>query len=418
MKSVEDQLHIIQSGVAEILPVDDLKKKLAEGRPLTIKLGVDPTAPDLHLGHAVPLRKMRQFQDLGHKVVLLIGDFTARIGDPSGRSATRPPLSEDEVKANAKTYTDQAFKVLDPDATELRYNSEWLAPLKFEDILRLTAKFTVARMLERDDFEGRYKSEQSIGLHEFLYPVMVAYDSVVLEADVEMGGTDQKFNLLAGRELMSSMGMELQVCLTVPILEGTDGVQKMSKSYGNYVGLTMDANDMFGKVMSIPDELPGREPVVRGSMIAKYFRLATSLPVEQVDEIEKGLASGTLDPYEQKRRLAREIVTLYHDAKAAPAAEAEFDQVFKQRDLPSEIPEFGPWDDGKTAAEPVFLPTLTTVSGTTTSGSEARRLIEQGAVKIDGEAVLKLEVPVESVSGKVLQVGKRKFVRPHIKRKG
>jgi len=406
VKSVEDQLHIIQSGVAEILPLDDLKKKLAEGRALTIKLGVDPTAPDLHLGHAVPLRKMRQFQDLGHKVVLLIGDFTARIGDPSGRSVTRPPLSEEEVKANARTYTDQAFKVLDESKTELRYNSEWLAPLKFEDILRLTARFTVARMLERDDFEGRYKAEQSIGLHEFLYPVMVAYDSVALDADVEMGGTDQKFNLLAGRELMGSMGMEPQVCLTVPILEGTDGVQKMSKSYGNYVGLTDEANDMFGKIMSIPDEL-----------MVKYFRLATAVDVDEIDAIEKGLTDGSLHPAQMKRRLAREIVTLYYDAQAAQSAEGEFDRVFKERDVPSEIPDFS-FDDGKGADQPVFLPKLMVESGLVATSGEARRLIQQGGVKIDGEPVARdaLELGLSVLDGKVLQAGKRKFVRPVITR--
>ena len=406
MKSVEEQLHIIESGAAEILPLDDLTKKLEQGRSLTIKLGVDPTAPDLHLGHAVPLRKMRQFQDLGHKVVLLIGDFTARIGDPSGRSVTRPPLTEDEVKANARTYTDQAFKVLDESKTELRYNSEWLAPLSFADLLRLTAKFTVARMLERDDFEGRYKGEQSIGLHEFLYPVMVAYDSVVLEADVEMGGTDQKFNLLAGRELMNGMGMEPQVCVTVPILEGTDGVQKMSKSYGNYVGLTDEANDMFGKVMSIPDEL-----------MIKYFRLATAMDVDEIDEVEKGLGGGSLHPAATKRRLAREIVTLYHSAEAAMAAEAEFDRVFKERDLPSEIPEFT-WDDGKAGDEPVFLPKLMVDAGLVASSGEARRLIQQGGVKIDGEPIPRdaLELAAGGLDGKVLRAGKRKFVRPQINR--
>lgn len=408
MKSVEEQLHIIASGVAEILPLDDLEKKLAQRRPLTIKLGVDPTAPDLHLGHAVPLRKMRQFQDLGHKVILLIGDFTAMIGDPSGRSVTRPPLSEEDVKANARTYTDQAFKILDESKTELRYNSEWLAPLTLADVLRLSARFTVARMLERDDFEGRYKAEQSIGLHEFLYPVMVAYDSVALEADVEMGGTDQKFNLLAGRELMREMGMEPQVCLTVPILEGTDGVQKMSKTYGNYVGLTDAANDMFGKVMSIPDEL-----------MIKYFRLATPIDVDEVDAIEKDLADGSLHPAEQKRRLAREIVTLYHDAPAAGAAEAEFDRVFKERDLPTEIPA-PTYDDGKSEAgkEPIFAPKLMEQTGLASSSSEARRLIDQGAVRIDGRQLSpqEYEIPVDAISGSTVQVGRRKFVRPIIKR--
>ncbi len=406
IKPVDEQLHIISSGTAEILPIEDMRKKLSEGRPLIIKLGVDPTAPDLHLGHAVPLRKMRQFQDLGHQVVLLIGDFTARIGDPSGRSVTRPPLTEDEVRQNAKTYTDQAYKILDSSKTELRFNSEWLNAATFSDVLRLAAKFTVARMLERDDFSNRYSAEQSIGLHEFLYPVMVAYDSVVLKADVELGGTDQKFNLLAGRELMREMQMEPQVCLTVPILEGTDGVQKMSKSYGNYIGLTDEANDMFGKVMSIPDDLT-----------VKYFRLATSLDVDEVDAIEKGLEEGTLHPADVKRRLAREIVTLYHGGEAAVSAEEEFDRVHKQRELPSEVEE-RIFDDGKPAGDPVFLPRLMQDTGLVSSSGEGRRMIDQGAVRVNGEQVPahEYEMPVNVVSGSTMQVGRRKFVRPIIER--
>lgn len=397
--SVDDQLHIIASGAAEILPADDLKAKLGTGRALRVKLGVDPTAPDLHLGHAVPLRKMRQFQDLGHTVVLLIGDFTSLIGDPSGRSATRPPLSRDEIEANAKTYTGQAFKILDADKTELRYNSEWLGELDFEQILKLTARFTVARMLERDDFATRYAQQRSIGLHEFLYPVMQAYDSVVLKADVELGGTDQKFNLLAGRELMREHGMEPQVALTVPILEGTDGSQKMSKSYGNYVGLEDPPEEMFGKVMSIPDEIKNPEvAAARGNMIARYFRLATSLPVAEVDAIEKGLADGLLDPNDTKRRLAREIATAYWGARAGDEAEAAFDLKFKSRGhegLPDDIPAFEwstmPPKGRATEKARLYLPDFLRTheilgQPIAASGSVARSLIDEGAVRLRVDA--------------------------------
>ena len=304
MLPADQQSHIISSGIADLVPAADLARKLAKDTPLRIKLGVDPTAPDLHLGHAVPLRKLRQFQDLGHTVVLIIGDFTALIGDPSGRNTTRPPLTAEQIDANAQTYVAQAFKILDPDKTELRRNSDWLGPLGFAELLRLTSKFTIARILERDDFSKRYASQQSISLHEFLYPVAQAYDSVAVEADVELGGTDQLFNLLAGRELMEKSGMEPQVALTLPLLEGTDGVQKMSKSYGNYIGLTDEPADMFGKVMSIPDEL-----------MVKYFRLCTPLEVSEVEQIEAGLADGTLHPNATKRRLAREIVALYHGSR-------------------------------------------------------------------------------------------------------
>ena len=293
MLSAEEQLHIIASGAAQIVPESALLEKLKRGKPLNIKLGVDPTAPDIHLGHAVPLRKLRQFQDLGHGVTLIIGDGTALIGDPSGRNSTRPQLTSEQIKANAQTYVDQAFKILDPEKTTLRYNSEWLLSLNMEGLLKLASNFTVARILERDDFHNRYTNNQSISLHEFLYPLMQAYDSVVIEADVELGGTDQLFNLLAGRELMEKMGMEPQVCLTLPLLEGTDGVQKMSKSYGNYIGLTDEPADMFGKVMSIPDEL-----------MVKYYRLASALPVDEIDEIERGLAADELHPNKVKRALA------------------------------------------------------------------------------------------------------------------
>lgn len=397
MLSPTEQLHVIKSGVADLVPEDAMRTKLAHGRPLVAKLGVDPTAPDLHLGHAVPLRKLRQFQDLGHQVVLIIGDFTALIGDPSGRNSTRPPLSAAEVEVNAQTYIEQAFKILDPERTTMRRNSEWLGPLGFADLIQLTGRFTVARILERDDFQKRYREGVGISLHELLYPVAQAYDSVAIEADVELGGTDQLFNLLAGRELMEKEGMEAQVCLTLPLLEGTDGIQKMSKSYGNYIGLTDEPADMFGKVMSIPDAL-----------MVKYYRLCTALPVEEVDLIEAELAAGTLHPNVAKRRLAREIVTLYHSTEAANDSEQAFDRVFKEKEAPEEIPEFAT----ELEAE-VFLPALLNDAGLVSSNGEGRRLIAGGGVRIDGRQLRadELSVSREGVLGAVIQVGKRRFVR-------
>ena len=401
MISPEEQFHIIQSGAAQIVPETALMDKLKRGKPLNIKLGVDPTAPDIHLGHAVPLRKLRQFQDLGHQVTLIIGDGTALIGDPSGRNSTRPQLTREQIKENAQTYVDQAFKVLDPEKTTLRYNSEWILSLGMEDLLKIASNFTVARILERDDFHNRYTSELPISLHEFLYPIMQAYDSVVIKADVELGGTDQLFNLLAGRELMEKMGMEPQVCLTLPLLEGTDGVKKMSKSYGNYIGLTDAPNDMFGKVMSIPDEL-----------MVKYYRLASTVPVDQIDAIEKGLAADEIHPNRCKRDLAQNIVAAYYDEEAAKEAEAAFDRQFKQHEVPEDIPEFAadltPNEEGT-----VYLAKLIADSGLTKSTGDARRMIDQGGVKINGEAVAAkaYNVAPESLSGAVIQVGKRKFVR-------
>jgi tyrosyl-tRNA synthetase len=394
----EDQFHVISSGAAAVTPADALKEKLATGRSLRVKLGVDPTAPDLHLGHAVPLRKLRQFQDLGHTVVLIIGDFTALIGDPSGRNSTRPPLTVEQIDENATTYIEQAFRILDPDRTELRRNSDWLGKLGFADLLRLTSRFTVARILERDDFAKRYSGQQSISLHEFLYPVAQAYDSVAVEADIEIGGTDQLFNLLAGRELMEKSGMEPQVCLTLPLLEGTDGVQKMSKSYGNYIGLTDEPDEMFGKVMSIPDEL-----------IAKYFRLCTAVPVDEVDAIEADLVAGRSHPNLVKRRLAREIVSLYHGPDTGQGAEAAFDRVFKEHQAPQDIPEVV-----VDAGEEVHLPALLRDLGLATTTSEARRLIDGGGLRIDGEQVppRTYDLPWESVRGRVVQAGKRHFARP------
>lgn len=401
MLTPEEQFHIIQSGAAQIVPEEALMEKLKRNKPLNVKLGVDPTAPDIHLGHAVPLRKLRQFQDLGHEVTLIIGDGTALIGDPSGRNTTRPQLSREQVKANAQTYVDQAFKVLDPEKTTLRYNSEWILDLNMEELLKLLSNFTVARILERDDFHNRYTSGQPISLHEFLYPVMQAYDSVVINADVELGGTDQLFNLLAGRELMEKMGMEPQVCLTLPLLEGTDGVKKMSKSYGNYIGLTDEPNDMFGKVMSIPDEL-----------MVKYYRLASTMSVADIDAIEEGLAQGLLHPNRVKRDLAQNIVSAYYDEAVAREAETAFDRVFKNHDMPDEIDDFEadltPNDEGL-----VYLAKIIHDAGMTQSVGDARRMIDGGGVRIDGEPVpaKQYNIAPEAIKGHVVQVGKRKYAR-------
>ncbi len=397
----EQQLHVIQSGTSQIVPESALLEKLKRGKPLNIKLGVDPTAPDIHLGHAVPLRKLRAFQDLGHQVILIIGDGTALIGDPSGRNSTRPQLTSEQIKENAQTYVDQAFKILDPERTTLRFNSEWLLALTMEDLLQLTSYFTVARILERDDFQKRYTGGQSISLHEFLYPVMQAYDSVVIESDVELGGTDQLFNLLAGRELMEKKGMEPQVCLTLPLLEGTDGVQKMSKSYGNYVGLTDEPADMFGKIMSIPDEI-----------MVKYYRLASTCPVDEIDAIEQGLSDGSLHPNKVKRALAQNIVAAYHSEEAAKAAEGQFDLVFKQHEIPEDVPEYAadltPNEEGT-----VYLAKLLVDAGLVSSAGEARRMIDGGAVKVNGNPVAPKEYNVDPVplNKAVVQVGKRKFVK-------
>lgn len=401
MLSPEEQLHIISSGAAQIVPEEALLKKLKRDAPLNVKLGVDPTAPDIHLGHAVPLRKLRQFQDLGHEVTLIIGDGTALIGDPSGRNSTRPQLSREQIDENAQTYVDQAFKVLDPAKTTLRYNSEWILGLDMEALLKLLSNFTVARILERDDFHNRYTGGQPISLHEFLYPVMQAYDSVVIKADVELGGTDQLFNLLAGRELMEKLGMEPQVCLTLPLLEGTDGVRKMSKSYGNYIGLTDAPEDIFGKAMSIPDEI-----------MVKYFRLASNLPVDEIDGIESGLANDELHPNKVKRQLARNLVELYHGADAAVAAEEHFDKVFKAHEAPDDIPLFEGQltlnDEGQ-----VYLAAFLCEAGLANSAGEARRLIDGGGVKINDEALppKRYNVDPAELAGAIIKVGKRKFLQ-------
>ena len=395
--SVEEQLHVIAAGTQNIVPLEDLKKKLESGRELNVKLGVDPTSPDLHLGHAVPLHKMRQFQDLGHHVTLIIGDGTALIGDPSGKNTTRPQLTREQVNANARTYVEQAKKVLDPERLTIAHNADWILSMDLEKLLSICSKFTVARILERDDFTKRYNAQTPIALHEFLYPVMQAYDSVMIKADVEMGGNDQLFNLLAGRELMEKMGMEPQVCLTMPLLEGIDGVRKMSKSYGNYIGLTDAPDDMFGKTMSIPD-----------NMIVRYFRLTSPLPVAEVDQIERDLASGALDPNAAKRRLGREICDLYHGAGAGAQAEEHFNAVFRDHAAPEDVDEHAVDLSGE-----VFMPSLLQEVGFTASNGEGRRLIDGGGVKIDGEALEKGAYTVEgaTLDGVILQAGKRRFVR-------
>lgn len=402
MLSVDEQMKVIASGVAQIVPEAELRKKLEKGTPLNIKLGVDPTSPDLHLGHAVPLRKMRQFQDLGHKVTLIIGNGTALIGDPSGKNSTRPQLSQEQVEANAQTYVNQAMKILDPEKTTIVHNGDWILSLDLKGLLELCSKFTVARILERDDFTKRYQSQTPIALHEFLYPVMQAYDSVEIGADVEMGGTDQLFNLLAGRDLMDKMGMEPQVALTMPLLEGTDGVRKMSKSYGNYVGLTDAPADMYGKVMSIPD-----------TMIGKYYRLASTLSVEEVDAIDEQLASGEADPYKLKQALARNICDLYHGAGAGDAAQEEFLHVHKNREIPEDVPEVAVEvelnDEGL-----VYLPRVLQAAGLSSSAGQARRDIDGGGVKVNGEALPPKNYNVDPAllaKGNVLQVGKRHFAK-------
>ena len=398
MISAAEQFRLISHGVADLLPEDEFKKKLeksvATNMPLIVKLGLDPTAPDIHLGHTVVLRKLKLFQDFGHKVIILIGDFTARIGDPTGKSVTRPPLTEEQVITNAKTYQEQIFKVLDPEKTEVRFNSEWLSKLDFADVLKLASKYTVARMLERDDFHKRYTEGRPISIHEFMYPLMQGYDSIALKADVEFGGTDQTFNLLMGRHLQGEEGMPEQTIITMPILEGLDGVQKMSKSLGNYIGISEAPSEMYGKAMSIPDEL-----------MMRYFMLVTDMSIEEQEQLAKDLESGAAHPRDVKMKLAHTIVRLYHGEEAANFGQDEFVRVFQKHAMPTDIPEY------KVAIteEPVFVPQLLSDAGLTASNGEARRSIKAGAFKIDGEKCNEEHVVLKD--GMVLQVGKRKFIK-------
>ncbi|MBC7332165.1 MAG: tyrosine--tRNA ligase [Synergistetes bacterium] len=394
MLSPQEQLKLIKRGTVEIINEEELMKKLEKGIPLIVKAGFDPTAPDLHLGHTVLLRKMRHFQELGHKVVFLIGDFTARIGDPSGRSETRKPLTPEEIEKNSATYKRQFFKVLDPEKTVVAYNSEWLEKLSFADLIRLAGKFTVAQFLEREDFAKRFAEGRPIGLHELLYPIAQAYDSVALKADVELGGTDQKFNLLVGRELQRFFGQEPQIAILMPILEGLDGVQKMSKSLGNYVGIDEPPLEMFGKLMSIPD-----------SLMIKYFELLTDFSTDEIEKFKEGLKSGRIHPKDLKMKLAFNIVKTYHSEEDALKAQEEFNRVFSKKELPSEIPS-----KVFPEKEKIILDILVE-GGLTSSKGEAKRLLSQGGVKVDG---LKVEDPFYMVNleeERVIQVGKRRFLK-------
>jgi len=394
---VDAQMDRIRDGVAEIVPepelVDKLKRSRESGKPLTVKQGFDPTRPDLHIGHAVSIFKLKTFQELGHQVVFVIGDFTALVGDPSGQSDARPMLSGEEIEHNLETYREQVFRILDPERTEIRRNSEWLSPLHLEDVLRLTGQYTVARMLERDDFADRYADGRPISLVEFLYPMMQAYDSVALSADVELGGTDQKFNLLLGRTLQERAGQEPQVCVTLPLLRGTDGERKMSKSYDNYVGLTMDPAQMFGRTMSIPDTL-----------LEEWISLASGASAE---ERKRWIQGADADPLAAKRWLAGAISARYHGAKAAGEARDAFDRVHRERDVPEELETCVlPADPDGT----LWIGHALSRSGLARSSSEARRLVEQGGVRIDGEVIEDPECHVSSGSH-VVQRGKRRFLR-------
>lgn len=391
MVSVDEALREIARGAQEIIPLDELKKKLESGRQLIIKLGMDPTAPDIHLGHTVILNKLRTFQNLGHKVILIIGDFTASVGDPSGKNATRPQLSREQIMANAQTYADQAFKVLDREKTEIRYNSEWLSQLGAEGMIRLASKLTVARMLERDDFTKRYQAGQPIAIHEFLYPLLQGYDSVALHADVELGGTDQKFNLLMGRELQKDAGLEQQCVLMMPLLVGLDGVKKMSKSAGNYIGVEDPAPDMFGKIMSLSDDL-----------MWSYFDLLSAKSVDEIATLRKACLDGSMNPRDAKIELGREIVARYHGKEAADAAVNGFINQFAKGAMPEDMPELTLAADA--------IPQLLKQAGLCETTSEAMRMIKQNAVKCDGELITDKGAPIPEGTH-VWQVGKRRFAR-------
>jgi tyrosyl-tRNA synthetase len=392
--TIDEQLEKLLAGADTLLPKDGLRAKLEEGRPLRVKLGMDPTASSVTLGWAVVLRKLRDFQELGHTAVLIVGDFTAQVGDPSGKSETRKRLSKEEVQRYADNLLDQFSKVLLPDNLEIRYNSEWLAPLDMQDVLGLTSQVTVAQMLEREDFTNRFETNKPISLMEFMYPLLQGMDSVAVEADVELGGSDQLWNNMMGRTLQQKYGKPDQVVLTMPLLVGTDGVQKMSQSLGNYVGITDEPNDMFGKVMSIPDHL-----------MESWFTLATSVPAKEVASLMKDLEDGSMHPGQLKRRLARSIVEEYHPGGGGEA-EVAFDRIFKQHQVPDEVPEATLPED-----EDVFLPAVLSAAGLVKSNGEARRLIDQGAVKIDGEPITTTNMSREDLIGVVLQVGKRRFLR-------
>ena len=394
MSDIDLQLELIKRGAVEVIPEEDLIAKLKEGRPLIIKAGFDPTAPDLHLGHTVLIQKMKQFQELGHEVVFLIGDFTGMIGDPSGKSQTSKQLTRDEVLKNAETYKEQIFKILDPNKTRIEFNHRWMETLNAVSLIELSAKYTVARMLEREDFKQRYQKQQSISIHEFLYPLMQGYDSVVLKADVELGGTDQRFNLLIGRELQREYGQRPQVVLTMPLLEGTDGVQKMSKSLGNYIGINEAPEEMFGKIMSVSDEIMWR-----------YYELLSNRELKEIQSTRSQVESGSLHPMEVKKRLAQELVARFHGDAAAKSAQNYFETRYQKKAVPDEIKK------RFSAPKPIWICRLIVDLQFAKSGSEARRLITQGAVRVDGEVIGDVNFEFNGKSHRILEVGKNRIAQ-------
>ena len=392
-----DKEDVLKRGVEEIIIEKEFVEKLDSGKSLRLKMGFDPSAPDIHLGHAVGLRKLRQLQELGHKVVLIVGDWTAQIGDPSGRSQTRNMLSAEEVNANAQTYLDQFFKIVDRDRTEIRLQSEWFGPFSLANVIELTSKFTVAQILARDDFAKRFNENQPIAITELLYPLLQAYDSVAIKSDVEFGGSDQRFNLLVGRELQQSEGMKPQQCFIMPLLPGTDGVQKMSKSLGNYIGIDEPANEIFGKVMSIPD-----------SMISHYYEWLTDVPTKEVSEIKQSLENDSADAMDLKKRVAKLLVSEYHDTDSAETAQTFFEKTIQGNELPDDIQEYNLKTD--LSQKGLRLSNILTNSGITSSTGEARRLIEQGAIKLDNETVTSNLDSNELTKG-VLRIGRRRYLR-------
>lgn len=407
MISINEQIRIICKGTAEIIDQEELKQKLIKAeesnKQLIVKLGLDPTAPDIHLGHTVVLRKARQIQDLGHKVIIIIGDFTGMIGDPTGRSKTRKELSSEEVLINAETYKKQMFKILDPHKTEVKFNGEWLSKLNFKDVINLASKYTVTRMLEREDFKNRFKAQQSIAVHEFMYPLMQGYDSIAIKADIEIGGTDQRFNILMGRTLQKEYNEEKQIAIFLPLLEGTDGVEKMSKSLGNYIGIDENANEMYSKAMSIPDKL-----------IIKYYDLVTDIHPDEVDEIKKSLENTKNNPRDIKMKLSKEIVKLYHGEAAADEAEDYFKSVFQKKSIPEDIKEIELLNNSILNQQRDILRIITDMNFVK-SNREAKRLVEQGGVKLNGEKI-SLEETIKLKNGDIIQCGKRNFVKVIIKK--
>lgn len=397
---INEQLEVIKRGIVDLISEDELVKKLESsektGKPLRVKQGFDPTAPDIHLGHTVGIRKLRQFQELGHKIVLIIGDYTGMVGDPSEKNETRPRLSHEKIMENAGTYEDQFFKILDRNLTEVRYNGEWFSKMKFDEIMNLASKFTIARILERDDFSKRYKEEKPISLHEFFYPLMQGYDSVAIEADVEIGATEQKFNLLAARQIQKEYGIEQQIILTLPVLEGLDGKQRMAKSLGNYVGIDDSPDEMYGKIMSIPDNL-----------ILKYFTLITDYSLQQLKDVEKRLNDPDVNPMSIKKELARTVVAMYHSQEDAYSSGETFTQVFSKKELPEDIKKIRV-DKG---VESPLLVKLLADNGIVTSNGEGRRLIKQGAVKVNDEKISDINYQLKPSNEYIVKVGKRRFVK-------